>query len=101
MIYVVLGMHKSGTTLVAKMLHASGINMGESIDESADYSAGNHYERQSTAELNHVLLEGCLTPPSRLFGFARTTDASPQCPSLSRVRAQTSSGLTMSVACRR
>ena len=87
MIYVVLGMHKSGTTLVAKMLHASGINMGESIDESADYSAGNHYERQSTADINHLLLEGCLTPPSRLFGFARTTDSGPHYPSLSRVRA--------------
>jgi hypothetical protein len=64
MIYVVLGMYKSGTTLVSEMLHASGIDMGENILESLEYDGGNKYERISTAELNHALLSGC-------FWFAR------------------------------
>ncbi len=44
MIYVIFGMHKSGTTLVAEMLHKSGINMGD-FDESVSYDIGNQYER--------------------------------------------------------
>ena len=40
MTYVVLGMHKSGTTLVAEILHRSGIPMVEATS-SADYYAGN------------------------------------------------------------
>lgn len=39
-IFVILGMHKSGTTLVAQMLHMSGINM---IDENT--TSENVYER--------------------------------------------------------
>lgn len=57
LIYVVLGMHKSGTTLVAELLHRSGISMGESIDTSLDYDAGNKYERTRTADLNKALLD--------------------------------------------
>jgi hypothetical protein len=37
MIYVVLGMHKSGTTLVSQLLHQSGISMGEDFGEGRDY----------------------------------------------------------------
>jgi len=44
MIYVVLGMHKSGTTLISKTLHESGINMGR-IDSEIDYYSGQKYER--------------------------------------------------------
>ncbi len=56
MIYVILGMHKSGTTLVAQMLHRSGINMG-SFDMQLDYDAGNQYERQEPQEINKELLK--------------------------------------------
>ena len=38
MIYIVLGMHKSGTSLVARTLHASGVDMGE-FNDSLDYEA--------------------------------------------------------------
>lgn len=38
MIYIVLGMHKSGTTLVARALHESGIVMGQEFPEDAEYS---------------------------------------------------------------
>ncbi len=58
MIYVILGMHKSGTTLVSQILQHSGINMGESIDASISYDQGNKYERRSTRILNGEIL-GC------------------------------------------
>ena len=56
MIYVVLGMHKSGTTLVAQMLHKSGINMGN-FDESVGYDSGNQFERKETQRLNMAMLQ--------------------------------------------
>ena len=55
MIYVVLGMHKSGTTLVSKTLHESGINMGE-FDGATTYDEGNKYERFETLMTNIALL---------------------------------------------
>lgn len=56
MIYVVLGMHKSGTTLAAQILHHSGINMGENLENGASYDQGNQYERESTWRLNEDIL---------------------------------------------
>lgn len=55
MIYVVLGMHKSGTSLVSEMLHKSGINMGN-FDESLGYDSENHYERWESFILNLAML---------------------------------------------
>ena len=55
MIYIVLGMHKSGTTLVAKILHESGIPMGR-FDETLGYDEGNKYERLETHDLNIEML---------------------------------------------
>ncbi len=56
MIYVILGMHKSGTTLVAQILHHSGINMDDAIDPSVSYDRGNKYERQEALHINMALL---------------------------------------------
>lgn len=56
MIFVVLGMHKSGTTLVAEMLHHAGINMGDEIKPDVSYDRGNKYERQSTLSLDMEIL---------------------------------------------
>jgi len=56
LIYVVLGMHKSGTTLVAEVLHHSGINMGDDIDDDLSYDRGNKYERESTLWLDMDIL---------------------------------------------
>jgi hypothetical protein len=61
MIYVVLGMHKSGTTLVAELLHRSGIDMGD-FDGTRSYDEGNQYERVATQRLNRQLLDGVLRP---------------------------------------
>ena len=55
MIYIVLGMHKSGTTLIAEILHKSGINMGE-FDEKLGYYQGNKYERKEVYDINNRLL---------------------------------------------
>lgn len=56
MIYVVLGMHKSGTTLLSQILHHSGINMGEGFEKGISYDDGNKYERVSSLELNVKIL---------------------------------------------
>ena len=55
MIYVILGMHKSGTTLVSQILHGSGINMGE-FDEGISYDQGNKFERETTLALDMEIL---------------------------------------------
>ncbi len=56
MIYVVLGMHKSGTTLIAQILHHSGISMGERLAADVSYDQGNKYEREATFGLNLAIL---------------------------------------------
>lgn len=56
MIYVVLGMHKSGTTLVAEILQKSGIPMIGDEDGDPSYDKGIKYERISTANLNKDIL---------------------------------------------
>jgi hypothetical protein len=61
---VVLGMHKSGTTLVAQALHRSGIHMGE-FREELDYDAGNTYEHHGFQAINRELLAPYLVPPLR------------------------------------
>lgn len=54
--YVVLGMHKSGTTLVAKILHRSGIEMDEKAEPDGDYDRGEFYERRDFKALNVEIL---------------------------------------------
>jgi hypothetical protein len=54
-VFVVLGMHKSGTTLVSDMLHRSGIPMVEA-KSTEGYDEGNKMERHSTRMLNMDLL---------------------------------------------
>ena len=56
-VFVVLGMHKSGTTLVAEMLQASGIEMVEDYDQATGYDAGNDCERLETTRINKDLLD--------------------------------------------
>ena len=55
-IFVVLGMHKSGTTLVSDILHSSGIPMVEE-KSAGNYDEGNKMERHSTRMLNMDLLQ--------------------------------------------
>jgi hypothetical protein len=60
--YIVLGMHKSGTTLITQMLHTANINMGD-FPEDLSYGQGNTYERRESQAINRNLLHGCLIPP--------------------------------------
>ncbi len=53
---VVLGMHKSGTSLVAEILHRSGIQMFEK-DTGVGYDDGNKMERDECRTLNIELLK--------------------------------------------
>ena len=53
--YLVLGMHKSGTTLIARLLHHAGINMVTETS-STHYEEGNYYEREATYRINLELL---------------------------------------------
>lgn len=55
MIYVVLGMHKSGTTLISQILNSSGIDMGE-FDPNVHYDRGNKYERAESLALDMDIL---------------------------------------------
>ena len=54
-IVLVLGMHKSGTSLISEILHRSGIEMVEQ-DSDLHYDDGFHHERHSTGEINKDLL---------------------------------------------
>lgn len=54
MIYLVLGMHKSGTTLVSNLLHHAGINMVETAQ--GNYEDDGFYERESSYQMNLKLL---------------------------------------------
>lgn len=56
MIHVVLGMHKSGTTLVSELLHHAGIDMVDTANPETGYDDGNKWERESTKQVNHAIL---------------------------------------------
>jgi len=58
MIYIILGMHKSGTTLVSQLLHRSGIDMGDHFEDGGSYDQGNQWERREAFLINLDLV-GC------------------------------------------
>jgi len=64
MIYVVLGFHKSGTTLVARTLHESGINMG--VTETGEYPACKYEDPRVLKIKNDILYDGKITPSYEL-----------------------------------
>jgi len=78
-IYVVLGMHKSGTTLVSEILHHSGIEMGEPEDIPLDrgYDRGNKYERAAAVAIDKDIL-GAHGVPSERIRAPRQLPRSPE-----------------------
>ena len=56
MIYLVIGMSFSGTTMFAKSLQRSGVAMVEKDLLDLSYSQGNLFERQDFKEINYELL---------------------------------------------
>lgn len=61
MIVCVLGMHKSGTTLVAETLHHSGVHMAD-VDDGLGYDDSNKYERHEAQAINRRLLAPASIP---------------------------------------
>ena len=59
---VVVGMRKSGTTLVAETLSRAGINMGE-VREELDCESGKEYEPLDFRTLNRELRSPYRLPP--------------------------------------
>jgi len=58
MIYVVLGMSKSGTSLLSRILHHSGINMGDEDDiQDSIGSEYDKFERSLVLKLNQQILK--------------------------------------------
>lgn len=60
MIYIVLGFHKSGTTLVARTLHEAGINMG--VTETGEYPKCKYEDKRVQKIKNDILYDGQITP---------------------------------------
>jgi hypothetical protein len=57
MIYIVMGMHKSGTSLMARLLHKSGVDMGEGLFLGADHiNQEGYYENVEFTRNNQNLL---------------------------------------------
>ena len=56
MIYIVLGMHKSGTTLTAQLLSHAGINMGFDLDSGDDDYEKEKCESRLLRNVNKALL---------------------------------------------
>lgn len=61
MIVCILGMHKSGTTLVAETLHHSGVHMADVPDELG-YDDSNKFERHAAQRINRGLIAPALVP---------------------------------------
>lgn len=51
-----MGMHKSGTTLIANILHNSGISMVANSDSLVSYDQGNFYECKTVQAFNREIL---------------------------------------------
>ena len=54
---IILGMHRSGTSLVSSMIHTMGVPMGASLLESDDLNPHGYWEDNEIKEVNQVFLE--------------------------------------------
>lgn len=75
-VYAILGMHRSGTSLIANILHASGISMGENFLPPDELNNHGYYEDNGFLWINKGLLEHCggswyEPPPTRLLKMSR------------------------------
>jgi len=69
---LVLGMHRSGTSLVSAILHTLGVNMGERFRPPDAHNSTGYYEDLDWRDLNQSILKHCgaswyrLPAPTRL-----------------------------------
>ena len=69
-IVIILGMHRSGTSLTTNILSKAGFHAGaeEEILEGSQWNPDGYYERLSIIKLNSLILERVLcTRPSLLY----------------------------------
>ena len=55
--FIVLGMHRSGTSMIAKFLHTLGINMGNTFRAPDQHNIFGYYEDQEWRNLNVAILK--------------------------------------------
>ena len=84
MIFVILGMHKSGTTLLARALHESGIVMGQKFSAGIEYKKCK-YEARWVQDINDQILGvdrqiNSLHVTSKLLPNGDVNDAIKYCP---------------------
>lgn len=56
-IFIILGMHRSGTSMVAGLLHKSGICMGENFRKALPENSKGFFEEEFFRQLNDTLLK--------------------------------------------
>ena len=65
---IVLGMHRSGTSAVANILHCIGISMGQKFLEADQFNPDGYYEDEAFVGINKGIIENSggtwYTPPS-------------------------------------
>ncbi len=55
--YIILGMHRSATSFVAKALSGLGVNMGKRLLPANEWNEQGHFENLDFIELNNAILE--------------------------------------------
>jgi hypothetical protein len=72
---VILGMHRSGTSTIARILASIGINMGERIMGANESNPFGHYENLDFVELNDEILINAggswKKPPPKNYNFRK------------------------------
>lgn len=66
---IVIGLHRSGTSVISHLLHAMGVNMGERFREPDQWNKYGYWEDLDFVELNREIFKSCkaswICPPSR------------------------------------
>lgn len=71
-VVVVLGMHRSGTSLLSNILHMLGVDMADETDQVSAKNAGGFWERPALVAIHDEILEAIGRPigrPSHLLPF--------------------------------
>ncbi len=69
-IVVILGMHRSGTSLIANFMHAIGVDIGQDMAPADEWNAAGYWESRTIFQIHETILEelNCTwkTPPLHL-----------------------------------
>lgn len=92
--FIVTGSGRSGTSAVARVLHESGIYMGQKLFLATQYNPKGYYEDRAVRELNDSILADCGISPSktllaRMRRRLRRMFGATQLPALQRMAGRT------------